>query len=287
MVSQLLRSFGRRAQMVRFDEGSSILFPRFVPRSPYLFLDVQLELPWEETARYEHSKLYYALDSDDDFSEERAICVHLTSARDRQTVAVALPEDLRAAPHARLRFDPAPHAESGMCRVFSLSTGGLGRVTPRRRRGLERAADLERLKDRTRRVGQQAEDSAATVVDELPQTFSLELTARCNLTCTHCSSHGTDELHRRYNAMPEMSSETLARLADEVFPSASTIGLVGRGEPLLVSGRLWRTLCDKLVEQATASPWSRMGCWPTSVSCQTSFRYWRRCTSPSTAGHPR
>lgn len=248
MVSQLLRSFTGATESVRLDEGSSILYPDFVPRTPYVYLDVQLELPWSETAHYEHSKLYYALDGDDDFSEDRAICVHLPSARDRRTLAIALPDDVRDAPHARLRFDPAPRAHSGRCQIFSIRATPPRRWNQRRRRSIERAADLERLKDFTRRAGQRAEDDAATVVGALPQTFSVELTARCNLTCTHCSSHGTEELHRRYNAMPEMTSEQLARLADEVFPSASTIGLVGRGEPLLVSGRLWQTLCDKLSE---------------------------------------
>ena len=111
-----------------------------------------------------------------------------------------------------------------------------------------RIARLEDLKDRVRQACEAGEQEHAPIMKHFPQSLKLELTARCNLTCPHCSSHGTEELHRRHNQMSEMPVERLIRLADEVFPSLTSVGLVGRGEPLLVSNRLWNTLIQKLDE---------------------------------------
>ena len=85
--------------------------------------------------------------------------------------------------------------------------------------------------------------------DHYPNSLSIELTPRCNLTCTHCSSHGTSELHRWHNRMKEFSAERLDRLATEVFPALTSLTLVGRGEPTMVSTRLWETLVRHVVEQ--------------------------------------
>ena len=74
----------------------------------------------------------------------------------------------------------------------------------------------------------------------------MEIQPGCNFTCGHCSSHGTPELHRRHNRMKEMDAELLAQLAHEVFPHLTMINLVGRGEPLMVSDRLWNDLIGYL-----------------------------------------
>jgi radical SAM protein with 4Fe4S-binding SPASM domain len=209
----------------------------------FVDVDVFVDLPWEATARYEHSKLYFAAGPEFEFDEERVSCIHITTLGQWHTVRVALPPTLRTDRMIRLRFDPAP----GM----SVGTGGLGAarlVTGTRRPELTRAAERSALKEHTRRQGDRAERQALAVVDALPHTLSIEITARCNITCTHCSSHGTPELHRRHNAMREMSVDTFERLADETFPAATTVGLVGRGEPTLVSDKLWQALCRKLDE---------------------------------------
>ena len=217
------------------------------PGTRYLLLDIQLELPWSETGVYEHSKLYWASTESPEFDEIRVVCVHVHSAARRETVAVVLPPAI-AGTVVRFRLDPAPTATNGRASLFQISFASSSPTTsddPRLR-----LADLESLKDTVRKRGHAAEAESAEVV-ELPQSISVELTARCNLTCTHCSSHGTDELHQRHNRMPEMAVSALERLADETFPGATTVGLVGRGEPLLVTDRLWAALCAKLRQHGT------------------------------------
>jgi MoaA/NifB/PqqE/SkfB family radical SAM enzyme len=48
--------------------------------------------------------------------------------------------------------------------------------------------------------------------------------------------------------MAEMTVARLERLAHDAFPSATAVGLVGRGEPLATSNRLWRALVDVVRE---------------------------------------
>ena len=221
----------------------SFVFPpmRITSESRYLELDLQIDLPWDETGRYEHSKLYFTLDGSTAFVEQQSVCVHVQRNAARDIVQVVLPPQVRAARRVRFRFDPAPCATAGTATMWRprLSAGS---ATDER----SRIADLEDLKGRVRRTMADAEAAGAATVEHLPPTLSMELTVRCNLTCTHCSSHGTPELHLRHNHTPEMAVETFERLADEVFPSLTALGLVGRGEPLLVTDRLWQSLCAKL-----------------------------------------
>ena len=155
-----------------------------------------------------------------------------------ELLRLLLPPTLSRTSGLRFRFDPAPLAEVG---VFDLVDVGV--------RGPEvdgeeasRLAVLEAHKDEVRRAGAEAEAVGLVELPALPQAMTLELTARCNLRCPHCSSHGTPELDRRYNAMAELSPERLEALVAQAFPSLTTLGLVGRGEPLLVSGALWGAL---------------------------------------------
>ncbi len=92
----------------------------------------------------------------------------------------------------------------------------------------------------------QSEDEQRVALEHYPESLSLELTPRCNLTCTHCSSHGVPDIHVRNNQRPVLTAEVLARLADEVFPHLTLVNLVGRGEPMLVSDELWAQLVDQL-----------------------------------------
>src|SRR5437899_3289800 len=71
-----------------------------------------------------------------------------------------------------------------------------------------------------------------------PTALCFEMTARCNLTCVHCSSHGAPEVHRTNNKIAEIPLAQLEALASEVFPSLTVISLVGRGEPLLLDEAL-------------------------------------------------
>ncbi len=222
--------------------------PCRVPSSArYLDLEVELELSWAETGRYEHSALHYAVAGDAgdgrDSDNEGVLCLHVASVGRPVVVRTVVPLDWPGRT-VRLRFCPTPQARTGRFRVLS------ARFQDHRVEGEEasRIARLEDLKDRVRRGVERSERQGFVVLDHAPQALKIELTARCNLTCPHCSSHGTPELHRRYNAMPEMSVEDFERLADEVFPSLTSVNLVGRGEPLLVSGSLWRAVTAKLRE---------------------------------------
>jgi len=211
-------------------------------RSKYIDLELRLDLPWEETGRYEHSMLYWSTLAPFDLTQDAAVCVHIPVTGTTCRLRILLPDAVRSSEHVRFRFDPAPGSAAGKFRMLSLRF--LGADVDHEE--ASRIARLEELKDRVRRSCAAAEANRIVRLEHLPQSLSLELTARCNLRCPHCSSHGTPELDRRYNRMPEMAIPQFTALADEVFPSLTTVGLVGRGEPLLVSGRLWQALCDKL-----------------------------------------
>ncbi len=236
--------WGRSNHQLDLSVAHDIVFPEVrVPRGAgYLDLSLFLDLPWAETGRYEHSILAFALEGSQ-HGGDTTICVHVPHVGEWVTLRVKLPDAVRSAARVRPRFVPAPLASVGRAHVSSIrfvESSALGPQT--------RWADLEDLKDRVRREAVRSEETAAEVLSHLPQSLSLELTARCNLTCSHCSSHGTTELHQRYNRMPEMSVPLLNQIADEVFPSLTSVGLVGRGEPLLASSRLWDALCGKLAE---------------------------------------
>jgi radical SAM protein with 4Fe4S-binding SPASM domain len=234
-----------RTHTIDLSRENTILVPsQRVPRgSQYLDLRIRLDLPWSETGRYEHSRLTFAVDHLPDFDSATTVCLHVPRVEEWQMIRVRLPDAVKQAHTVRIRFEPAPLATTGHASLSDLCFVDAGALGPQ-----TRFADLEALKDRVRQQAAHSELSAAVVLPHMPQSVSIELTARCNLTCTHCSSHGTPELHRRYNKMPEMPVPLFEQLADEVFPSLTSVGLVGRGEPLLVSPRLWNALCSKLIE---------------------------------------
>ena len=210
----------------------------------HVMVDVELEtaLPWEETRRYEYSKLYVATDSGEGFSEECVVCFPLVRRDGFQRMRVALPETARQAARVQLRLDPFPFCETGRYRAVAVqlvdAAAGDEAAT--------RLAELRHLKQQVRRRVEDAEAAGDVVLGHLPESLSLELTPRCNLTCGHCGTHGTTELHKRHNAMAGMQPETLTRLADEVFPSLTAVTVIGRGEPLLADDATWQALLDAL-----------------------------------------
>jgi radical SAM protein with 4Fe4S-binding SPASM domain len=235
-----------------FDRGPAFLaLPRHrslvsewvrVPRGVrYLDLTAVIDLPGDEPRRYEHSKLFFSADGDDGFSSERVICFRVRWLRRVQTVRLLLPESIRLASRARFRLEPLPYCGGGRAAVHSLRF-----AREDGRREVSRIAGVYALKEQTLHAVQEAEESKLEVCEHYPSSLSVELTARCNLTCSHCSSHGEADLHHRYNRMPEMTVARLERLADETFPSLTALGIVGRGEPLAVSNRLWSALIERL-----------------------------------------
>jgi MoaA/NifB/PqqE/SkfB family radical SAM enzyme len=207
----------------------------------YVDITVVLDLPWEQTRDYVHSKLYFAVAEPFEFSEADVICFRFRWLRRVQTVRLRLPDRVLTAGQVRLRLDPFPYCTRGTMFVHSVRFAHRDDDAE-----ATRIADLYALKEQVQHGIERAELAGVEVCEHLPGSLSVELTARCNLTCGHCSSHGEPDLHRRYNRTPEMSLDRLRRLADEVFPSLTSLGLVGRGEPLATSNKLWEALVECL-----------------------------------------
>ena len=205
-------------------------------------IDVETELGWPESRTYEYSKLYIASDPEVGFSEERVICFRLPRREGRQLLRLVLPSYVEDARRLRFRLDPFPFCASGRFRVDTVQLVAPDDVDV----DATFRAELVDLKQRVRRQVVDSEGAATEVCNHLPESLSLELTPRCNLTCGHCSSHGTRELHIRHNRMSGLDATTLARVADELFPGLTGVTLVGRGEPLLADDAVWDVLIDRL-----------------------------------------
>jgi radical SAM protein with 4Fe4S-binding SPASM domain len=242
-VGALRSAFDREPEFVDLRRSQSLVTESAVVPRGVRYLDVTavLDLPWEQTRNYEHSKLYFIADAQLDFSEEQVICFRFRWLRRVQTVRLLLPETVRLAQRAKFRLDPFPYCGAGRVAVHSVRFAREDEHVE-----ASRVAAVYALKEQTLQMAQAAEEARSEVCPHYPSSMSVELTARCNLTCSHCSSHGQADLHRRYNRMAEMAVDQLTRLADETFPSLTAVGLVGRGEPLAVSNRLWSTLVDRL-----------------------------------------
>lgn len=204
----------------------------------YLQVCLTLDIADEVRGKYEHSKLYYAWNSRNEFSEERVICFRIPYLRQPQRLSIKLPEGLGFASSAKFRLDPAAEVpcrfEIHQILLFDDEDGTF----------TTKAARLDALKQRTMEEVLFSEHVQREECPHYPESLNLELTARCNLTCTHCSSHGTNQLHATHNRMPEMAPDLLNKLADEVFPFLNCVFLVGRGEPLAITDRLWRDLLN-------------------------------------------
>ena len=109
---------------------------------------------------------------------------------------------------------------------------------------LSRQAYLLGLKSRVRAQVVQSEALKRVTVPHLPESLSIELTAACNLQCSHCSSHGDEHEHLLNNRRPALKADVLEALAHEVFPTLTLVNLVGRGEPTMVSTSHWNRLFE-------------------------------------------
>ena len=227
--------------------GCSILTPvhrKVRGRGQYLDLRIALKLDWSCTREYEHGTLGI------EYGDTPALGDHvvLTFRQDKldhfETVRVRLPREVVNAQFIRVRVLPAPHCNAGFYKL-----GWIRLVkNPHRRPRLSRIADLEDLKARTRVEAAKAEADKAETCNHLPVALTFELTAACNLTCSHCFSHGQPELHRFHNKMPSISIEQLEALAHDVFPSLTVISVVGRGEPMVLKGEVWNRLLELAAE---------------------------------------
>ena len=204
-------------------------------------IDLETMLPYDQTRAYEYSKLYVATDPGTGFSEDCVVCFRLERRDGPQRIRLVLPTEIADARRVRLRLDPFPFC-TGRHRVASAGFVASSDTDA----AATRHAELVDLKQRVRRQVVESEREGVGECSHLPESLSLEITPRCNLTCGHCSSHGTPELHRRHNQMADFDATTLERVADELFPSLTGVTLVGRGEPLLAADAVWNALVDAL-----------------------------------------
>ena len=79
-----------------------------------------------------------------------------------------------------------------------------------------------------------------------PEMLELELTKACNVTCTHCGTHGSHDLHRTHNRVAPIDVALLDQLAQDVFPYIRRIYLVGEGEPFMSPRHLLLRLFKQL-----------------------------------------
>jgi MoaA/NifB/PqqE/SkfB family radical SAM enzyme len=241
-------------------EWPILLLPtRFIPlisRPEYVFnslirkasgqrlleLSLILDLPISEARRYVHSLLFFGEGPDYEFSSSKCVDFRVPYLRRKQTVPILLPEEVSDARAVRVRIDPAPGAGDGSYRILRARFRDEGQDHE-----LTGVAHLEELKDRTRRAVESSEAEMTPVCDHYPSSLSLELTARCNFACPFCHSHGTPSVKAHSNRIEPLTIERLDQLAAEVFPSLTSLCLVGRGEPTLVSDELWSALIGHVV----------------------------------------
>lgn len=203
------------------------------------FIDIELTLHPDEPG-YDYSKLYYACGATEPYDESRVICFRVRHNHRRERHRLVLPQAARRKGLIRLRLDALPYTR-GRAKVGAPS---LVAADDRSAASL-RALRLD-LKQRTRAQVEESERLQRSRLPHGPESISLELTAGCNLTCSHCSSHGTAAAHALNNRRRAFAPQMLDRLAEDTFGSLSLVNLVGRGEPMMVGNPLWSRLIDHL-----------------------------------------
>ncbi|EZP53148.1 radical SAM protein [Delftia sp. RIT313] len=202
-----------------------------------LYIELALRIKKAPVNRYDFSKLYFSTGILGRYSEERAICFRLQNVHQVERIRVLIPDEAREAGWVKLRLEAfvQGHGE------FDVVSAAL---VPEDGDELSRQAYLLGLKEWVRAQVVNSESRQLAQVPHLPESLSLELTAACNLHCSHCSSHGVENEHRMNNRRPAFSQDVLESLAHEVFPYLTLINLVGRGEPSMVSMPLWNRLFE-------------------------------------------
>jgi len=205
------------------------------------YMDLTLEILPSETG-YEYSKLYFSCQPEQPYDEDRVICFRVIRVAWRETHRLVLPPDAINSEYIRLRLDALPYTRGTAAvdsRVRFVPAEDQSEQSQRARR--------RDLKQRTRAGVEESENRRREWLPHMPESISLELTAGCNLTCSHCSSHGTAEAHRMNNRRKAFDMDMLDRLAEDTFPSLTLVNLVGRGEPMMVGLPLWQRLISHLL----------------------------------------
>jgi radical SAM protein with 4Fe4S-binding SPASM domain len=209
----------------------------------FLDLMIGLDLPWDQTGLYEYLAVQFCYGSDETVPGCEVVTYRMHRMRTVDTVRLLVPDSVYAATHVRIGVAPAMH-----CRVGRHNVVSMGLTDDEEPAELSRIARLEALKERVRQQVEGSEQQNVGTCGHYPSTLTFEMTARCNLTCSHCSSHGKRELHLHYNRTPEFPLDRLEAFAEEVFPSLTSISIVGRGEPMLLSDALWNRFIELLVK---------------------------------------
>jgi radical SAM protein with 4Fe4S-binding SPASM domain len=211
------------------------------PMDRYIDFEIRLKFSFEQGKKYQYSKLYYNYHSTQQFHESRVICFQPLYRGVFERVRILLPESVVNSGFMSIRIDGVPYSEG----KFDIKHVHIvdGRADPH----LTQLANWSNNQQAVRKQVLESEEGSLGLLPHYPESVSLELTPRCNLRCPHCSSHGTRELHKAHNARPEMSPHLFEKIAHELFPHITTLSLVGRGEPTMVSHALWAQ-CVKLVK---------------------------------------
>ena len=214
---------------------------RVRPEVAFIELIIEVHLSWEQTRHYRGSKLYYRTEPDQNYSESEGIFFWLHHNGRPERLRLVIPESARASGWLMLRLDTLPLVEGigalHQCRL--VSAGDTDEM-------LDKAAEFHAMKLRTDQEVLKSVEAGHLMSLHYPQAISMEIQPACNLTCTHCPTHGKLALHQECNRLKEMDPALLAKIAHEVFPHVDCLNLVGRGEPLMVSNRLWRELIAHL-----------------------------------------
>lgn len=230
------------------EANDSLIFQPLTPVSGDDLLEITIRLDGSRTelGRYLYSKLYYCTHPDMRFSEDAVVCFEVRERYRAERIQIALPEAAwlaaRTNGYLRLRLDGLPYSK-GTWQVDQLQIVNR-QHDPVLARNARRVAHRQWVREQVR----VSERERRVELPHYPESISIELTPVCNLRCPHCSSHGMPHLHKHHNRSPEMPTERLRRLAQEVFPHVSVISLVGRGEPTLASDALWNCMTEQLRE---------------------------------------
>lgn len=238
--ASLNQAMQARKEGGRGDGDSYFAGPFFIGGHAYVELDVEIDVSWEESRKYRYSKLYFSRNPAAMFNEAQVVCFRIRENHKRHRLLVELPEGARGPGLIVFRLDPFPYA-AGKARLHGcrlVRAAGADRE-------LADGARLDALKERTRAQVEASERAQVEIVPHYPESLGLEIQPGCNLVCGHCSSHGTDEVHSRHNRLGAIEGPRLQALADEVFPHLTMLNVVGRGEPLMVSDKLWGQLTSE------------------------------------------
>jgi len=209
----------------------------------FIELEFKIGLSWQQTRDYWGSKLYYKVEPHLPYQESDCVLFWARRNGELERLRIVLPEAARASKWLKLRLDALPLvggiAEVAHCRLVSSSESS---------KELDWTALVLAKKAHTGREVARSLATAPPTVDHYPRAFDMELQPKCNLTCVQCPTHGRPEQHEECNRLEEMDVGLLSKLAAEVFPHVDCVNLVGRGEQLLASDRLWNAFCGHLAE---------------------------------------